>query len=257
MRTALKLPVQRVASLAAAIGAALAATSAAKAQQLEEIIVTAERRELNLQDTPISVMSFDGDSLELRGIDDMFELSTIAPNLDIKGARGVGNTSPTFQIRGISGGGATGEARRRLLRRQRLHAAHDRSRHAPDRRRARRGAARTASTLFGRNSTGGAIRVFSRQPGSELDGYLRMTLGSYERQDIQGMINAPLGERVALRAQAASMEQDGIVQRGPQSLGSNDDTIARVQLAWEASDALTLTFGAMHSAPSPTAARRT
>ena len=83
MRTALRLPVQRAASLAAAISAALAATHAVRAQQLEEIIVTAERRELNLQDTPISVMSFDGNSLELRGIDDMFELATIAPNLDI------------------------------------------------------------------------------------------------------------------------------------------------------------------------------
>ena len=59
MRKALRLPVQRAASLAAAISAALAAAHAAKAQQLEEIIVTAERRELNLQDTPISVMSFE------------------------------------------------------------------------------------------------------------------------------------------------------------------------------------------------------
>ena len=105
MRTALRLPAQRVASLAAAISAALAATHAAQAQQLEEIIVTAERRELNLQDTPISVMNFDGETLELRGIDDMFELATIAPNLDIKGSRGTGNTSPTFEIRGIIGGG--------------------------------------------------------------------------------------------------------------------------------------------------------
>jgi iron complex outermembrane receptor protein len=234
--------------LAAAISAAFAAASAAKAQQLEEIIVTAERRELNLQDTPISVMSFEGDALELRGIDDMFELSTIAPNLDIKGARGVGNTSPTFQIRGISGGGgATGERGvgfyldnvfmprttgpvMRLIDVERVEVL--------------RG---PQGTLFGRNSTGGAIRVFSRQPDGELDGYLRLTLGSDERQDLQGMINAPLGERVFLRAQAASLEQDGFVQRGPQSLGGNDDTIGRVQLAWEASEALTLTFGAMHS----------
>ena len=248
MRTALKLPVRRAASLAAAISAALAAAEAAKAQQLEEIIVTAERRELNLQDTPISVMSFEGDALELRGIDDMFELATVAPNLDIKGARGTGNTSPTFQIRGISGGGgATGERGvgfyidnvfmprttgpvMRMLDVERVEVL--------------RG---PQGTLFGRNSTGGAIRVFSRQPDGELDAYLRMTLGSADRQDLQGMINVPFGEQVFLRAQAASLEQDGFVQRGPQSLGSNDDTIARVQLAWEASDAVTLTFGAMHS----------
>ena len=248
MRTALRLPAQRAASLAAAISAALAATHAACAQQLEEIIVTAERRELNLQDTPISVMSFDGEGLELRGIEDMFELATIAPNLDIKGARGVGNTSPIFQIRGISGGGgATGERSvgyyvdnvfmprttgpvMRLIDVERVEVL--------------RG---PQGTLFGRNSTGGAIRVFSRQPEQEFDSYLRVTLGSFEREDLQGMINVPLGENLSLRAQAASMEQDGIVTRGPQSLGSNDDTVARVQLKWDPSDTVSLKFGAMHS----------
>ncbi|HUQ51024.1 MAG TPA: TonB-dependent receptor plug domain-containing protein, partial [Gammaproteobacteria bacterium] len=110
MRTGRRVPAYHIGTLAAAVGAVLGVSTAAKAQQLEEIIVTAERRELNLQDTPISVMSFGAEALELRGVDDMFELANIAPNLDIKGARGVGNTAPTFQIRGISGGGgATGE----------------------------------------------------------------------------------------------------------------------------------------------------
>jgi hypothetical protein len=73
----------------------------------------------------------------------MFELATIAPNLDIKGSRGTGNTSPTFQIRGISGGGgATGERSVGYYVDNVFMAAHDGSRHAPDRRRARRGVAR-------------------------------------------------------------------------------------------------------------------
>ena len=248
MRRALKLRVERAASLAAAISAALVAAHAAKAQQLEEIIVTAERRELNLQDTPISVMSFEGDALELRGIDDMFELATIAPNLDIKGSRGTGNTSPIFQIRGISGGGgATGERSvgyyvdnvfmprttgpvMRLIDVERVEVL--------------RG---PQGTLFGRNSTGGAIRVFSRQPDQDFDAYLRLTLGSFEREDLQGMINVPLGDNLSLRAQAASLEQDGIVTRGPQSLGNNDDTVARVQLKWDPSETLSLKFGVMDS----------
>src|SRR5688572_31208894 len=103
-------PAFPVRTLALSIGALLGVGGTAQAQQLEEIIVTAERRELNLQDTPISVMSFGGEALELRGVDDLFELATVAPNLDVKGARGTGNTSPIYQIRGISGGGgATGE----------------------------------------------------------------------------------------------------------------------------------------------------
>src|SRR3970040_2338974 len=110
MRILLGLRARPVSLLTATLSALMTVAGTAKAQQLEEIIVTAERRELNLQETPISVMSFEGESLELRGVDDMFELATIAPNLDIKGARGSGNTSPIFQIRGISGGGgATGE----------------------------------------------------------------------------------------------------------------------------------------------------
>jgi iron complex outermembrane receptor protein len=247
MRKALQIN-SRGAGLLAATVSALLGANGARAQQLEEIIVTAERRELNLQDTPISVMSFQGEALELRGVEDMFDLASIAPNLDIKGSRGTGNTSPTFQIRGISGGGgATGERGvgfyvdnvfmprttgpvMRVLDVERIEVL--------------RG---PQGTLFGRNSTGGAIRVFSQQPQAERDAYLRMTLGNFDQRNIQGMINVPLSETLFLRAQGASLEQDGYVRRGPQLLGSSEDTIGRLQLAWEASDDLKLTFGAMHT----------
>jgi iron complex outermembrane receptor protein len=102
-------------------------------------------------------------------------------------------------------------------------------------------------TLFGRNSTGGAIRVFSRQPEAERDGYLRLTLGDYGHEDLQGMINVPLGDELYLRAQAASLNQDGYVTRGPQELGGSEDTIARLQLGWHPSDDLSITFGALHT----------
>jgi len=183
----LRLRVRPTSLLTATISALMAVAGTAKAQQLEEIIVTAERRALDLQDVPISVMSFEGEALELRGIDDLGELATIAPNLDIKGSRGTGNTSPTFQIRGISGGGgATGERGvgfyvdnvfmprttgpvMRVLDVERVEVL--------------RG---PQGTLFGRNSTGGAIRVFSRQPENERDAYLKLTIGDNERRDLLG-----------------------------------------------------------------------
>src|SRR5262245_36668372 len=57
------------------VGATIAGP--AIAQQLEEIVVTAERRELSLQETPISVLAFTGESLEMRGVRDLFDLANL------------------------------------------------------------------------------------------------------------------------------------------------------------------------------------
>lgn len=236
-------------TLAAAVaGSMVVLSSPLVAQELEEITVTAERRELRLQDTPISIMAYSGEKLEALGIDDMFELATNAPNLDIKGSRGTGNTSPIFQIRGIGGAsGATGERSvgfyvdnvfmprttgpvMRVLDVERIEIL--------------RG---PQGTLFGRNSTGGAIRVFSKKPTQERDAYLRVTGGNFNHLDVAGMINLPLGETTALRVQAASLEQDGFVRRGPQMLGSNDDIFVRAQLAWEPTEDLQVNFGVMYT----------
>jgi iron complex outermembrane receptor protein len=229
---------------------AMSATIAgpAIAQQLEEIVVTAERRALSLQETPISVLAFTGESLELRGVRDMFDLANLAPNLEIKGSRGTGNTSPTFEIRGISGGGgATGERSvgfyvdnvfmprttgpvMRVLDVERIEVL--------------RG---PQGTLFGRNSTGGAIRVFSKQPGPERDSYLRVTGGNFNHGDVSGMVNLPLSDKVFLRAQGASLHEAGFVTRGPQELGSSDDAIARLQIGWHPTEKLSLNFGVLHT----------
>jgi iron complex outermembrane receptor protein len=76
-------------------------------QVLEEVVVTAERRETALQDTPISVLAFDSDTLEAAGIDDIEYLQNISPGLKITGSRGNGNR-PVFRIRGIGNTGGTG-----------------------------------------------------------------------------------------------------------------------------------------------------
>ena len=82
----------------------LGGAASASAQNLSEIIVTAERRETTLQRTPISIIAFNEESMELRGIETLEDIAVYTPNLDIKGGRGFGNASPTFEIRGLSGG---------------------------------------------------------------------------------------------------------------------------------------------------------
>src|SRR5690606_3227462 len=157
--------------IARAVGLAVLALPAVGRAQLEEIVVTAERRETSLQQTPISIAAFTAETIEAKGIETIEDISTFTPNLDIKGSRGTGNTSPTFQIRGLSGGGgATGERAAALY----IDGVFVPRTTGPfmsmldvERVEVLRG---PQGTLFGRNSTGGAIRVFTRRPGPDMEG---------------------------------------------------------------------------------------
>ena len=171
-----------------AVGAVLAGASPmAFAQQspgLEEIIVTSERRETALQDTPISVAAFTAESMELQGIETLEDVATFTPNLDIKGSRGNGNVSPYYQIRGLSGGGGLSERSVAMY----IDGVFMPRTTGPylsvldiERIEVLRG---PQGTLFGRNSTGGAIRVFTRRPGAEREGYIKLTAGDYGRADL-------------------------------------------------------------------------
>jgi iron complex outermembrane receptor protein len=242
-------PARRAAALLLALGGVAASTGAfcAETASLEEIVVTAERREMALQDTPMSVVALSGEALQAKGVDNLMELSDFTPNLSIKGGRTGGNNAPVFSIRGIGGGGgATGE---------RGVALYIDGIYVPrtsgsvfkvfeiERSEVLRG---PQGTLFGRNSEGGAIRLFTRQPTDQFDAYVRGTLGNYS-QDISAMVNVPVGDKLAIRAQAAYLDEDGYVKRATQELGGSKTTLARVQAAYSFTDNVKLTIGGMYS----------
>lgn len=213
------------------------------------IIVTAERRETNLQETPLSIVAVTPETIDAKGIEDLEDLATFTPNLNITGGRGSGNSNPQFSIRGIAGGGgATGErgvglyldgvyiprtngSVLRVLDIERVEVL--------------RG---PQGTLFGRNSTGGAIRYFTKRPEVGVtEGYVRATIANMERHDLVGALNLPLGDDAALRVQGAYLNQGGWVQRGPQDLGRTTDYIGRADLRFEPSSDLTVDLGFIYS----------
>ncbi len=162
----------RRSTLSTAVAAVVASVSGTGyAQQgLEEILVTAERRETALQETPISIAAFNAETMELKGVENLQDIADLTPNLDIKGSRGSGDTSPTYMIRGLTGGGATGERSVGMY----IDGVYVPRSTGPymsvldiERIEVLRG---PQGTLFGRNSTGGAIRVFTKQPGPDLEG---------------------------------------------------------------------------------------
>lgn len=218
------------------------------ATRIQDIIVTAERRATNLQSTPLSIVAVTQEAVEAKGIQDIQGLAQFTPNLSITATRGSGNASASFTIRGISGGGgATGERGVGLyvdgIYMPRTSGSILRVLDI-DRIEVLRG---PQGTLFGRNSTGGAIRIFSQQPTSSFEGSLEATVGNFEHTDVIGMLNVPLGPNFALRVQGAYLNKDGYVTRGTQKLGADRDYIGRAQLRGELTPNLTFTAGFLYN----------
>ncbi|HXC60200.1 MAG TPA: TonB-dependent receptor [Steroidobacteraceae bacterium] len=238
-----------VSAVAAAVSALVVGVPlTARGQALEEIVVTAERRETQLQDTPISLVALTEEALQSKGIEDIMDLSDFTPNLSIKAGRTGGNNAPVFSIRGIGGGGgATGE---------RGVAMYIDGIYVPrtsgsvlkvfdiDRAEILRG---PQGTLFGRNSEGGAIRLFTKQPSQEFEAYIKGTYGNFDQKNITGAVNFPVTDKLAVRAQAAYLHEDGFVQRGTQELGGNISRLGRLQLAYDFTDDLKLTLAGFYS----------
>ncbi len=219
------------------------------AQVLEEIVVTAERRETLLQDTPISVLAFDTDALEAAGIDDIEYLQTISPGLKITGSRGNQNR-PVFRIRAIGNTGGSGPTGDRGVGLYVDDIYYPRSTgsllQALDVQRIEvlRG---PQGTLFGRNNAGGAIRYITNRPHEETEFRARATTGSFSRTDIDLIYNAPISDRVLFRGQVSSLNRDGYVDRGDVDLSNVDAHVVRGQLRFLPSDDVTIDLGLMYT----------
>lgn len=173
------------------------ATSAAGG---DEIIVTAQRREQNVQDVPIAIQAFSGSALQKIGISSTEELARRIPGatiFDTRGAgqpawviRGVGladfnsNNTPTAAIHyddfyltsNVMGGVATFDLDRvEVLK-------------GPQ------------GGLYGRNTTGGAVAINSRRPElGQTDGYVTASAGRWRQWRLEGAVGTPLGDSVAVR----------------------------------------------------------
>jgi iron complex outermembrane receptor protein len=191
-------------------GALLAATALAQegGLALEEIVVTAEKREATLQDTAISVTAFSGDMLRRMGVRDARDLAIHVPNLYIGSRR----NEVLINVRGIQSNNTTevGDPAVALhldgvyLSRPRSAAAlfHD-----VERIEVLRG---PQGTLYGRNATAGNINIITNKPTNELDASGEILFGNYDRISARGMVNVPIiDDRLMMRAAVMSDNRDG------------------------------------------------
>ena len=197
-------------ALAAAVSALVAGSAQA---QIETIIVTAEFRETDVQDTPIAITAISGEMLEARAQVNVFQVAAQAPNVTLAPG-GQGRSGMMASIRGIGqidfiaalepGVGVyvddvyfpqlTGSLLD-LLDLNRVEIL--------------RG---PQGTLAGRNSIGGAIRLYSNKPGSDEGGRVSVGFGSYNQVDVRAMADIELSPgKLYARFAGASRERDGYV----------------------------------------------
>jgi iron complex outermembrane receptor protein len=224
---------------ASALGSGLTAVSA-NAQQagLEEIVVTATRREQNLQDVPLAVMAFTGDSLEQRGVVNMEDLSAIAPNVLVAGDL-ISNQNGSFVIRGIPNVGlyidgiwqnpgflgASGPLQREMVDIERIEVL--------------RG---PQGTLYGRDSSGGAIRVYTQRPGDEFGVQAKLSLGSFDRRDVSASIDLPITDNLKTRWTLGNFDVEGYVTSRTTGFetGGLEDEALRADIVWTPTDRVSL-----------------
>jgi iron complex outermembrane receptor protein len=175
--------------------------------ELEEVVVTAEKREANVQRTAIAIDVLGAEKLAQNGVSDIASLQSVAPGVQF----GQSTTATLVTVRGVSGRDTTeiGDPAVAInvdgIFQQRpsgLNAAF----FDLDRIEVLRG---PQGTLYGRNATGGVVNIVSKRPGREFGGYAALALGNYKAINGEGALNVPLSDTLAMRASFISRQRDG------------------------------------------------
>lgn len=232
--------------LAASMGLA---GSHAGAAQLEEVMVTAQKRVQSVQDIPISITAVSGDTLQNAVVTDIFDLRVVVPSLEIRAVdppsqgtsfaiRGLGTSvfnmgfEPTvatfvdgvYRSRSglVSGSDMIDMARVEVLK-------------GPQ------------GTLFGKNSTGGVVSFHTKDPVmDETSGEISLGYESFDTIRASGILNIPLGNQAAMRFAGSWAEGDGWLdnEANGSEIHDKDRWNIRGKLLWEPTDTLSIKLSA-------------
>lgn len=217
------------------------------ATTLDDVVVTVERREQNLQDYAGTAVALTGADLKAVGVQDITDLEGRVPGLSV--ANNGGNIE--IYIRGVGSSNNTelGDP---------AAATHYDGVYLP--RPAGIGSAffdiqrvevniGPQGTLRGRNATAGSVNIVTWKPGLNiLDASAEFELGNYQQRVFQGMLNLPVGETAALRIAGYHLEHDSYyTDVGPAQVGvaeAEKNSAGRVQFLWEPDSRWSILLGA-------------
>jgi iron complex outermembrane receptor protein len=234
------------------MGLATPGTSVAQegrqAGSLEEVVVTARKREESLQDTPIAISAFSAAALERQQIGSTEDLDQVAPNLQFAsyGPLTGNNSAAQVYIRGIGqSDGSSGVDPGVGLYIDEVYMGRSVGGVLEFRDIANVQILRgPQGTLFGRNTIGGAVLLTTTLPGEEFGGTARVGFGDDNLYEGFVAIDVPITDRLATRFSVGARQRDGYVTRvfDGLDLGNEDTYTVQTSLNWRASDSVTLTL---------------
>jgi iron complex outermembrane receptor protein len=212
---------------------------------LAEVVVTAQKREQSLLDVGIDISVVTGDDLERLRVDEIDDLSRHISNMNVKNT--LGATNPVVTIRGVGLNDfnanssptagvyvdeifltSTAMMGFQLFDMDRVEVLKG-----------------PQGTLYGRNTTAGAVSFITRKPTRELEAYAQAGYGDHRTFESEAAVGGPLGEALAFRL-AARYEDQGTGfsedRVSGNDFGAADRIAWRAQLAWEPSDTLAATL---------------
>lgn len=209
---------------------------------VEEIVVTARRREETVQTTPVSMTAFSAAGIEARSVASFNEIGNFVPNMDINGGipNGGGSAAQIF-IRGVGQDDYSFPNEPGVglyfddvyISRS---VAGDFNFMDVERIEVLRG---PQGTLYGRNTIGGAVKIITRKPEGSNTGEFGVTIGEFNRLDAYANYDFGLTETTSLKVAAATFNRDGLgTNIIGQDLGNEEELDARASLRIQPNDSV-------------------
>lgn len=226
-------------------GAATSAmlTMSAYAQSLDdEIVVTAQRTEQTLQDVPIAVSAFSGDDLQARQLESFTDLQFNIPNFSFSRTQFTGSTISLRGIGQLAVGSSTESSvsvhvnevfisAPRLFETEFFDVERVEVLRGPQ------------GTLFGRNATGGVINVVTAKANpDQVEGYIDAEYGNFNSVKLQGALNIPLTDTLAVRLAGTTIQRDGFTENlfNGQDIDDRNINSIRGSIRWLPTDNTTI-----------------
>jgi iron complex outermembrane receptor protein len=201
-----------------------ATTEAPAVSSLQEVVVTARRREERLQDVPVSIVAISNDQLTKQGVTTANDLSRVAPGLSIMNTA-ASRATVTYSIRGQGSTFGSGPgvipyfadvanfSNSTIFDLQNVQILKG-----------------PQGTLFGRNTSGGAVLFTPQMPTDEYTGFIDTRFGNYGRKDLEFGVGGPIiGDKLMFRLSGQSLNRDGFttVQGTDQKLDNENKQALR------------------------------